>query len=330
MLVDWTSGVGAAEAGSLTREVANAGFNGIWFAEGPHDPLLTSAVAATTAPIDIGTGITVAFARNPMSVAVAANDVHQASNGRFYLGLGSQVRAHITRRFSMPWSAPVGQMREFVLALRAIFHCWDTDERLDFRGEYYTHTLMTPFFSPGPSAVGRPRILLGGVGPAMTALAGEVADGFLCHPFTSRRYIEEQTLAALGQRRPGYDVTIAPLIVSGHTEEEMASVTERVRQQIAFYASTPAYRPVLELHGCGELQPELNRLSKEGRWREMTGLIDTDLLEAVAVIAEPARLGTALADRFGGLVSRISLSSAYGVPLETLAAAAADLRATHG
>ena len=335
MRVDWTSGAGTAGAASLAREIADAGFDGIWFAEGPHDPLLSAAVASSSAAsaaarIDIGTAITVAFARNPMSVAIAANDVHQACGGRFYLGLGSQVRAHITRRFSMPWSAPVDRMREFVLALRAIFECWDTGERLDYRGEFYTHTLMTPFFSPGPSEVGRPRILLGGVGTKMTALAGEVADGFLCHPFTSPRYIRERTLPALGERAATYDVALAPLIVSGRTEEEMVAVARRVRQQIGFYASTPAYRPVLELHGYGELQPELNRLSKEGHWREMADLIDDALLREVAVTAEPDRLGGELISRFADVLTRISLSSAYGVPLEVLAAAAAQTRLSRG
>ena len=327
MRVDWSCSDGAANAARVAGIAADAGFDGIWFVEGPHDPILASAVAASTpAALDIGTGIAVAFARNPMSVAIAANDVHQASGGRLLLGLGSQVRAHITRRFSMPWSAPARRMREFVLALRAIWRCWDGDEPLDFRGEFYTHTLMTPFFDPGPSAVGRPRVLLGGVGAAMTAVAGEVADGFICHPFTSARYVQERTLPALGAVGADFDMTLAPLVVSGATEEAMQAVADRVRQQVAFYASTPAYRPVLELHGYGQLHDELNRLSKIGRWREMAGLVDDALLDEVAVVAEPARLASALAARYGGLLTRISLSSAYGLPLEVLAATADALR----
>ena len=196
----------------------------------------------------------------------------------------------------MPWSHPAARMRELILAMRAIWACWNDGTKLDFHGDFYTHTLMTPFFDPGPNPHGDAKVFLAGVGELMTEVAGEVCDGFLCHGFTTERYLREVTLPALerGRAKAGrtladFEISGPGFVVTGTTEEEMASVARRHQQQIAFYGSTPAYRGVLELHGWGELQDELNRLSKEGKWKEMGELIDDDILDTFAVVAEPEK-----------------------------------------
>jgi probable F420-dependent oxidoreductase len=234
------------------------------------------------------------------------------------LGLGSQVRAHIERRFSMPWSHPAARMKEFISALRAIWATWQDGTKLDFRGDFYTHTLMTPFFNPGPLEVGPPKVFLAAVGTAMTQVAAEVADGILVHPFCTARYLREVTLptveAALearGAARGDFQVAWPVFVIPGVNDAERADFERRVRRQISFYGSTPAYRPVLDLHGWGDLQPELNMLSKQGKWKEMASLIDDDMLEAFAVIADIDDLGNAVRRRCEGLVDRVSF---YGLP----------------
>ncbi|GAA5119196.1 LLM class F420-dependent oxidoreductase [Pseudonocardia adelaidensis] len=315
-------GTGLAELAAEARAREEAGVDGLWSYEGPHDPFLPlMPVAEHTSRVAVGTAIAVAFARNPMSTAYVANDLQVHSEGRFLLGLGSQVKPHIERRFAMPWSHPARRMREYVQALRAIWSAWNTGERLAFRGEFYSHTLMTPFFSPAPSPYGPPAVYLAAVGDQMTRVAGEVCDGLLPHAFTTERYLREHTLPVLedGLARSGRtraDVTIAfsGFVVSGTTEEEMATAARGVREQIAFYGSTPAYRPVLDLHGWGELGVELNRLSRAGdpdRWQRMGELIDDEVLAAFAVAAEPDRLGTAVLGRFGGLVDRFTFYAPY-------------------
>ena len=311
----------------------SAGYAGLWLSETKHDPFITAALAAVaTDSIEIGTAIAVAFARNPMSMAVQANDVQLLSRGRLLLGLGSQIRPHITKRFSMPWSHPAPRMREYILALRAIWACWNDGTKLSFRGEFYTHTLMTPFFDPGPNAHGAPRVLLAGVGEVMTAVAGEVADGFLCHGFTTEQYLREVTLPALASGRPGgdlagYEISGSPLVVTGRTEEEMAGAARRVREQIAFYGSTPAYRGVLERHGWGGLSEELNRLSKQGRWQDMGLVIDDEVLHTFAVVAEPGAVAAELLRRYGDLMTRMTLYTPYDIDPATSAQIITDLRA---
>ena len=227
-----------------------------------------------------------------MTLAMLANDLQAATRGRFILGLGSQIKPHITKRFSMPWSHPAPRMRELILAIRAIWQTWETGEPLAFRGEFYTHTLMTPFFNPGPNEFGTAKILLAGVGEVMTEVAGEVADGFLAHAFTTERYLREVSLPALergaakaGKTRADLTVSYPGFVVTGADEASTLAADKGVRQQIAFYASTPAYRPVLELHGWGDLQSELNTLSKRGEWVQMGELIDDDVLSAFAIVA---------------------------------------------
>ena len=306
---------GPRDAGREAERAERAGFDAVWASEVRHDPFLTlTLAAAATERVGLGTAIAVAFARNPMSTAVLANDLQALSGGRFVLGLGTQVRAHVTRRFSMPWSRPAARMREYVLALREIWACWHEDRPLEFVGEFSSHTLMTPMFVPEPHPHGSPPVLLAGVGESMTEVAGEVADGFLCHGFTTERYLREVTLPALRRGRARAGATLpepavvgAPMVVTGRTEEELAAAALRVRAQIAFYASTPAYRPVLELHGWGALGEELHGLSRAGRWGEMTERIDDYVLGEFAILGDPVSAGRELRRRYGDVFTRVSL-----------------------
>lgn len=315
MRVDFASGNVLLDAAAAAREAEDLGYRAVWFGETAHDPFLSVALAATaTSRIELGTGVAIAFARSPMTLAVTANDLQAVSKGRLVLGLGSQVKAHITRRFSMPWSRPAARMREFVLAMRVIWRCWHEGEPLDFRGEFYSHTLMTPFFSPGPNMYGPPKVFIAGVGDLMTQVAGEVADGFLCHGFTTERYLREVTVPALerGRKRAGlgmdgFQVSGLPFVVTGRTKEEFAASAAATKDQIAFYASTPVYRPVLELHGWGDLQQELTALAKASRWPEMAALIDNEMLHTFAIVAEPGAVAAAVQQRFGGVFTRMHL-----------------------
>ncbi len=301
-----------------------SGYDGVWSAETNHDPFLPIAIgAAATEKLEFGTGIAVAFARNPMTLAVLANDLQLLTKGRFMLGMGSQIKPHITKRFSMPWSHPAPRMRELILAIRAIWKTWETGEPLAFRGEFYTHTLMTPFFDPGPNPYGNPKILLAAVGELMTEVAGEVGDGFLVHGFSTEKYLREVSLPALergaakaGKTRADLTVSYPGFVVTGPDDESMEKAAKGVREQIAFYGSTPAYRPVLELHGWGDLHPELNTLSKRGEWVQMGELIDDDVLQAFAVVAPLDQVAAEVRRRFEGLVDRFSFYAPYKVDPE--------------
>ena len=315
MRVDFASDEVLGNAAAAAREAEDLGYRAVWFGETAHDPFVSVALAAAaTSRVELGTGVAIAFARSPMTLAVTANDLQTVSKGRLVLGIGSQVKAHVTRRFSMPWSHPAARMREFVLAMRAIWRSWHEGERLDFQGEFYSHTLMTPFFDPGPNEFGPPQVFIAGVGEVMTQVVGEVADGFLCHGFTTERYLREVTLPALerGRKRTGagldgFQISGLPFVVTGRTEEEIAASAAATKDQIAFYASTPVYRPVLDLHGWGDLQQELTALSKAGRWAEMAGLIDDDMLGTFAVVAEPGDVAATVRQRFGGVFTRLHL-----------------------
>jgi probable F420-dependent oxidoreductase len=303
------------------RRAEATGYDGVWSAETGHDPFLPIAIgAAATEKLEFGTGIAVAFARNPMNLAVLANDLQQLSAGRFILGLGSQIKPHITKRFSMPWSHPAPRMRELILAIRAIWAAWDGGEKLDFRGEFYTHTLMTPFFNPGKNPYGNPRILLAAVGELMTEVAGEAGDGLLVHGFTTERYLREVSLPALergaakaGKTRADLTVSYPGFVVTGASDADVEAASAAVRQQIAFYGSTPAYRPVLELHGWGDLHPELNTLSKRGEWVKMGELIDDEVLDAFAVVCPIDQVATQVKARFGDVVDRFSFYAPYKI-----------------
>ena len=324
MKIDGGIGFDPDRIAEQAKKAEESGYDGVWSAETSHDPFLPIAVgAAATERLEFGTGITVAFARNPMTLAVVANDLQLLTKGRFMLGMGSQIKPHITKRFSMPWSHPAPRMRELILAIRAIWQAWETDGKLEFRGEFYTHTLMTPFFNPGPNPHGNPKILLAGVGEHMTEVAGEVADGFLVHGFTTERYLREVSLPALergaakaGKTRADLTVSYPGFVVTGPDDAAVDAADQAVRQQIAFYGSTPAYRPVLELHGWGELQSELNTLSKRGEWVKMGELITDDVRDAFAVVAPLDRVAAEVRARFDGLVDRFSFYAPYKVDPE--------------
>jgi probable F420-dependent oxidoreductase len=294
-----------ADAGPAARRLEDLGYDGGFAFEGPHDPFLPLAVAAThTTRLELGTAIAVAFARSPMNLAYLAWDLQLASQGRFVLGLGTQVRAHVQRRFGMPWSRPAARMREMTLAIRAIWRAWQERERLDFQGEFYRHTLMVPIFDPGPNPHGLPRIFLAGVGARMTEVAGEVGDGFFVHPLHTPEFVRTTTLPALarglaraGRDRKDFEISCQVMIATGDEPAELARAREAVRAQIAFYGSTPAYLPVLACHGREALHHELHDLSRRGAWREMAALVDDALLEAVAVVGPPHELASRLHQR---------------------------------
>jgi probable F420-dependent oxidoreductase len=253
-----------------------------------------------------------------MTLANLGHDLQTYSQGRAIVGLGSQIKPHIEKRFSMPWSQPAKRMREMILAMRAIWACWNDGEKLDFRGEFYRHTLMTPFFNPGPTGYGPPKVFLAAVGEHMTEVAGEVADGILIHGFTTERYVREVTLPAIGRglakagrSRDGFEVSGPLFVVTGTDDASFAEAAKATRQQIAFYGSTPAYRGVLELHGWGDLQTELNALSKQGEWVKMGELIDDEMLQTFAVVAEPEAVGAELRRRYTGIVDRCSFYAPY-------------------
>lgn len=296
-----------------------AGYDGVWAAETSQDPFLPLAIGAEhTSTVTLGTSIAVAFARNPMTLAQTAYDLQKFSEGRFILGLGSQIKPHITKRFSMEWSHPAPRMREMILAIRAIWDTWNNDVPLNFRGDFYTHTLMTPFFNPGPNPHGDAKIFIAGVGPVMTRVAGEVCDGFLVHGFTTESYLREVTLPALeagmaisGRERSNFELSFPAFVVTGTSEEEMASSADATKRQIAFYGSTPAYRGVLEHHGWGDLQNELNTLSKKGEWSQMGTLIDDEMLNTFAVVREPNQLAAELKKRYADVIDRISFYAPY-------------------
>lgn len=323
------------EAAEFAVASERAGFDGYWAVETKVDALTACAIAAErTERIDIGTAIAVAFARNPMTVAVTANDLQSVSGGRFVLGMGTQIKPHITKRFSMPWSHPAARMREFVLAIRAIWDAWDTGERLNFRGEFYTHTLSTPFFTPPVNQHGHPPIYLAAVGPLMTETAGEVADGMFCHAFTTERFVREVTLPAVqrglakaGRSRADFTVVGQPFAAIGDTEQARAPQVDEIRRQIAFYGSTPAYRPVLELHGLGELGDELNTLTKRGKWDDISELITEDVLNTFAIIGTPEQAVAELGRRYGDVLGRAVLPALGSFDPDRVAAVAGDLRA---
>ena len=318
MKVDGGVGWDLSSAGAQALELEEMGYSGILSAETSHDPFLPLAFAAQhTKEVDLITGIAVAFARTPMILANIGHDLNATSKGRFVLGLGSQIRPHITKRFSMPWSSPAARMREFILAMRAIWANWYDGESLEFTGKFYTHTLMTPFFTPTNNDYGAPRVFLAAVGPRMTEVAGEVADGIIIHAFTTEKYLREVTIPAIergleksGRSRDDFEISYPCFVITGRDEKELAEAKVATKRQIAFYGSTPAYKPVLENIGAGDLQGELNTMSKQGRWAEMGTLIDDEMMSAFAVEGEPDAIAENILSRYGDIVDRTSAAYA--------------------
>lgn len=305
-----TSGIGAESA-----RLESLGYTGLWTAEAGHDPFIGVALAAaSTTDADVGTAVAVALARNPMTVAHSAWDLQALSGGRAVIGLGSQTRAHIERRYGMTWGRPAARIREFVEALRAIWFAWQTGNRLDFQGEFYRHTLMLPVFAPEASeleGLGLPRVFLGGVGAKMTEVAGEVADGFICG-FTSDHYLREVTLPALARGRLRSDkadqkceVVCQALGRVTHSDQEFDSARSAAREQIGFFAATPEYEQVLVAHGWGDLHTELRALWAQGRSSEGSRLIDDDMVDTFAVIGPPQHVVMEVTRRFEGLADRV-------------------------
>ncbi|MCU1351959.1 MAG: fgd 1 [Acidimicrobiales bacterium] len=317
---------GLDDVPARTRQLQSIGVDGVFSFEGPHDVFAPLVLASTVSNVDLMTNVAIAFPRNPIHLAHAANDLQLLSGGRFTLGLGTQVRPQIERRFGADFDHPVERMAEVIGALRAIFSCWNDGTRLDFRGDFFQHTLMTPMFSPGPNPFGPPPIYLGALGPRLTRLAAEVADGLLVMPFNTKRFFHERTLPAVqvGLDRAGRDrsaLAIVPevIVAVGRTEEELAVADAGTRFLLAFYGSTPSYRPVLDLHGWGDLHPELNTLSKQGRWAEMSALIDDTMLATIAARGTPTEVAADITDRFGGGVTDLAFYLPYAADDETLA-----------
>ncbi len=302
-------------AGTAAARLEAQGFAAAWSFESAHDAFLPLVLAAqTTQRMELGTAVAIAFARNPMNVAQLAYDVQTIARGRFILGLGTQIQPHIEKRYGMPWSKPAERLRDFVLAIRAIWRSWETGERLAYRGEFYTHTLMTPAFNPGPNKFGSPPIFLAGVGPKMVETVGEVADGFLVHPFHSPSFLEAATLPALdrglatsGRARKDITISCQTIVALGGTPAQVETARQKARGQISFYGSTPAYKGLLEHHGYGAIHGELNRLSKTGGWGEMMKLIDDALFDHIAVSGAPAEVGAKLRARNAGFAARSTL-----------------------
>ena len=322
-------------AAEEARRLASIGYDGVYTLEGSWDPFLPLVLASEHAPqLDIATGIAVAFPRNPMHLAYQAWDLQNFSKGKFYLGIGSQIKTHIEKRFGTDFSPPAARMRDYILALKAIFDCWQNGTRLNYEGRFYRHTLMTPMFNPGPNEHGVPPVLLGALGPKMTEVAGEVADGLIVHPFNSMPFLTDHAvpavlagLAKADRRREDFILQINAIIITGETDEAIAAATESVRQLLGFYASTPAYRPPMEAVGYGDLQPELNRLSKEGKWGELGRLIDEDFHDAFTTRGRPADIAGLLKAKYGPYADRLAVYAPYAAPDSMWAAILTELKA---
>jgi probable F420-dependent oxidoreductase len=304
---------------ALARRTESLGYAGLVCAEIGHDPFLPLALAAEhTERIQLATGIAVGLSRSPVHLAHAGHDLQRYSRGRFILGVGSQIQAHIEKRFSATWSHPTERMRDLIGAVRAIWRAWDERTPLRYEGRFYRHTLMTPFFSPPPNPYGPPPIFLAAAGPEMTAVAGEVADGVMLHALTSTGHMGEVTLPALekglaaaGRSRAEVEVYGPVFVITGDTDEQLDAAYRSTRTQLAFYASTPAYRTVLEFHDRGDLPGQLNALSKQGRWREMGDLVDDELLGLFSVTGKPEEIAGLVTGRFASMLDRVALYAPY-------------------
>jgi probable F420-dependent oxidoreductase len=302
------------------REAESLGFAGLFASETKHDSFLPLALAAEhTRRIQLGNSVAIAFSRSPMVTAQLAWDLQDFSGGRLLLGLGTQVRAHIERRFSMPWGRPVARLRDYLGALRAIWHSFQTGEPLQYEGEFYRHTLITPFFNPGPIEHPEIPVYIAGVNPGLCRLAGEACEGFHVHPFHSPEYVRRVVLPAVeegaakaGRSTGEVELATSVFVITGESSEEAERQRERMRAQLAFYASTPTYRVVLEVHGWERVGEELSKLAAAKKWEEMPKLVSDEMLAAFAVEAAPDELGAAVRERYEGLIGRV----AFYLPFE--------------
>lgn len=309
-------------AAEEARRLAADGFDGVYTLEGNTDPFFPLLLASEHAPqLDIATGIAVAFPRNPSHLAYQAWDLHKFSKGKFLLGLGSQIKTHIEKRFGCEFSRPAARMREHILAIKAFFDCWQDGKPLDFQGEFTRHTLMTPMFNAGENPYGKPPVLLGALGPKMTEVAGEVADGIIMHPFNNQVFIERHALPAVRKGLTRADksesefiISLGAMIATGENEESMRAARASIKGLLGFYASTPAYIPPMAAIGYGDLQPEAHRLTREGKWEQLADLIDDTFFEAFCIYDEPQNIAGRLARKYGSLPDRLSFYTPYATP----------------
>tara|TARA_R110001592_G_C13192743_1_gene753281 strand:- start:29910 stop:30917 length:1008 start_codon:yes stop_codon:yes gene_type:complete len=305
----------AAEA----RRLAAIGYDGVYTLEGSWDPFLPLALASEHAPeLDIATGIAVAFPRNPSHIAYQAWDLQKFSRGKFSLGIGSQIKAHIEKRFGTDFDPPAARMREYILAVKAFFDCWQNGTRLDFQGKYYRHTLMTQMFNPGPNPYGIPPVMLGALGPKMTEVAGEVADGLIVHPFNNMAFLEERALPAVhlglqksGRKLEDFILQVNAIIITGETDQQYQAAENSVKGLLGFYGSTPAYKLPMDAVGLGDLQPTLNALSKQGKWDELGAHINNEFLDAFCTRGKPDEIAGKLKAKYGKFADRLAIYAPY-------------------
>jgi probable F420-dependent oxidoreductase len=321
-------------AAEEAKRLAAIGYDGVYTLEGSWDPFLPLAIASEHAPqLDIATGIAVAFPRNPSHIAYQAWDLQTFSSGRFSLGIGSQVKTHIEKRFGLEFDPAAARMREYILAVKAFFDCWQNGRKLDFRGKYYRHTLMTSMFNPGPNPYGIPPILLGALGPKMTEVAGEVADGLIVHPFNSMPFLEEKALPAVkrglaksGRTLDEFTLQVNAIVITGESEEDYLLAEKSVRDLLGFYASTPAYAPPMEAVGLGDLQPKMNSLSKAGKWEELGSHVDDHFIDAFCTQGKPEDIAGSLKQKYGAYADRLAIYAPYSAPDEMWARIIGELK----
>lgn len=309
-------------AAEEAKRLAAIGYDGVYTLEGSWDPFLPLVLASEHAPaLNIATGIAVAFPRNPSHIAYQAWDLQKYSKGKFILGLGSQIKTHIEKRFGVEFTPPAARMREYILAVKAFFDCWQNGSRLDFQGKYYQHTLMTPMFNPGPNPYGIPPILLGALGPKMTEVAGEVADGLIVHPFNNMAYLEQHSLPAVyrglekaNKSIDDFIMQINAIVITGEDDQSYQAAEASVKGLLGFYASTPAYRPPMDAVGLGDLQPKLNALSKQGQWEELGSYISDEFLEAFCTRGKPNEIAKKLKGKYGSYADRLAIYAPYSAP----------------
>lgn len=319
--------VSLADGADAFREAEASGYAGIWNGENTSDPFLPlGAAALATSQAQLGTGVALAFVRSPAATAYVAHDLQVGSNGRFVLGLGSQVRAQIVRRYGMQWSRPAARMREYILAVKAIWRCWNEGANLDFDGEFFKLDLMQPYYSPKPSPSGPPPIWLGAFGERMTETAGEVAEGLMLHPLVTPEFVNEVVRPTvergLARRETPltheFEISGPVFVATGRDENELHAATEALRERIAFYGSTPAYRAVLDFHGWGEVHEKWRSMAREGEWSAMGALVTDEILHSFGVVGEPGKIPALLLERARGMVDRLSVMSPYEGDLQTL------------
>ena len=306
-------------APEFAHRAARIGYDGFFTAETGHEPFLSMCLASQAEPgLEVGPAITLAFPRSPMVMAQLAWDMQIVAGGKFLLGLGTQIKPHITRRFSTEWSHPTARLRDYIGAVRAVWDCFQNGTRLRYKGEFYQLTLMTPFFNPGPNQLPEIPVYIAGVGPLLSKLAGEVCDGFHVHPFHTAKYLDDVVLPAIAKGAGDNGRTVADVelatpvfVVTGRTTEEMEQLIRPVKEQIAFYASTPSYAPILDTHGW-DFGPTLNAMSKRGEWRQMADVIPDEVVHEVAVVAPLEELAERILTRYQGRVQRVGIYSMAG------------------